>query len=109
MRSMLFDRQQDRFVYFVTADIRHGRNFDAAHSREVIADCVAGWQISVPTSDERAVTLFSDVFHGDTAYDRRGILALMRKRGVKGASGPFDHGHCTCKVRLHQETHLVDD
>lgn len=106
--SMLHDRHRDRFVHFEETDARNGLNFDIRHSRSVIADCRAGWQIAVPSADDLAAGLLFEVFYGDVSYDRPAILALMRSRGVVVSSTEFDRDHCTCKVDPSGNTHLVD-
>ncbi len=108
-QSMLIERLQDRFVYFVEAAADEPAAFGEHVSLSVIGDCRGGWRLTAPNADRAAADLMHEVFFGETAYDRPAILALAKARGVTLDEEPFDAGHCACKVDPAGDTHLVDD
>lgn len=108
-QAMLLGRAQGRFVHFVEGRTGEPAGLAIHVSRLAIADCRAGWRLSAPADDDAARELMHEVFHGETAYDRRGILRLAGAQGVALREELFDAGHCTCKLEAEADTHLVDD
>jgi hypothetical protein len=107
--SLIYDRVDDRFVHFIETSAANSPNFPDAESRVILADCKAGWQLSVPADSDAGVGLLGEFLYGEESYSFKKMQDILQGARVQVWNPPFSAEHCACKVTPLYETHLVDD